>query len=88
MNNRIALCTIKTLQKLNHQTLCTIANQINSQKETNRLFSYTNEGGYVRHSPYSITDLPEELPLHQLVWRNVNKWHNKIAFVREFIYFV
>lgn len=51
--------------------------------DTENLFTYSEQEGYVRHSPYGDATIPN-IPLHHLVWENFHNCENKIAFVSIF----
>lgn len=48
--------------------------------KTNKLCNYTNENGYIWKSPYEEFNVPT-ISLHEYVWKDINKWHDKDAIV-------
>lgn len=43
-------------------------------------FTYTETGGYVRHSSFESISLANER-IDQFVWRNIAAWQNRVAIV-------
>lgn len=65
--------------RLLHRRLCSNAASSVTYRNPNRV--YTPEEGFYWKSPFENVELPKNLSLDEYVWKDINKWENRIALV-------